>query len=339
MNNKKKYFALVMVILTVVIIISLLEGVSRIYLNRLENSNYISPGMFKFDRMLGWTLNDGIYLQNHIDFQTNYTISDGKRLTVNNGCNDSRRTINLFGDSFTFGIGVNDYETIASLLSKELAGKYCVNNYGISGYGPDQYKLLYDMKDVSDISVFIILTGNDYIDINSNMDQGEVRYKPFLVSENNHYRWGFPEPTSYDKSTNIKQSRFSFQLLFLLRNSLKKIPIIVNLRNYFVKADIDYVKSSIDKFDFLYKSMDRDKTYFLIVPSYSLASGISKYTNEGSFEQLLNEYLTDHNFKHVSLYKQNTLKIEDYWIHEGHPNPNGNLKIAMSISNMIKIAN
>jgi hypothetical protein len=296
--------------------------------------------MFQFDKILGWRLNDGIYSQKHFDFEANYTISDGKRLTINNGCTKSHRTINLFGDSFTFGIGVEDHETIASLLSKE-AKEYCVNNYGISGYGPDQYKLLYDMKaNGDDINIFIILTGNDYTDINSKTDQAGVRHKPLLVLENNHYSWDFPEPEKdYNNIANIKQSRVSSKFLDLLRSSLRKIPFIIKLRNYIVKADVDYVKSAIDRFDFLYKSIDRDKTIFLIVPSNSLVSGISKYTNEGCFEQLLNEYLTVNNFKHLSLYQENILHIEDYWIHEGHPNPNGNLKIAASISRMIKDIN
>jgi hypothetical protein len=45
----------------------------------------------------------------------------------------------FFGDSFTFGLGVNDDETLPQLFADLLDHKQRVLNLGFSGYGPQQY--------------------------------------------------------------------------------------------------------------------------------------------------------------------------------------------------------
>jgi hypothetical protein len=44
----------------------------------------------------------------------------------------------FFGDSFTFGEGVNDTETMPYLVGLALSKKYRVYNFGVHGYGPHQ---------------------------------------------------------------------------------------------------------------------------------------------------------------------------------------------------------
>jgi hypothetical protein len=44
----------------------------------------------------------------------------------------------FFGDSYTFGEGVEDDETFPYLSGIAAAGRYRVRNYGFSGYGPHQ---------------------------------------------------------------------------------------------------------------------------------------------------------------------------------------------------------
>jgi hypothetical protein len=45
----------------------------------------------------------------------------------------------FFGDSFTFGVGVNDSETLPQLFADLLDRKQRVLNFGVSGYGPQQF--------------------------------------------------------------------------------------------------------------------------------------------------------------------------------------------------------
>lgn len=44
----------------------------------------------------------------------------------------------LFGDSNTFGEGVNDNETFAWLLAQQSGGRIAVHNFAVSGWGPHQ---------------------------------------------------------------------------------------------------------------------------------------------------------------------------------------------------------
>lgn len=49
------------------------------------------------------------------------------------------RCVLLFGDSFTFGEGVNDDETSAAQIVKRSEGRVAAKNLGISGWGPHQF--------------------------------------------------------------------------------------------------------------------------------------------------------------------------------------------------------
>ena len=48
-------------------------------------------------------------------------------------------TIAFFGDSFTFGEGVNDAETLPQAFADLLGRRERVLNLGFSGYGPHQF--------------------------------------------------------------------------------------------------------------------------------------------------------------------------------------------------------
>ena len=45
----------------------------------------------------------------------------------------------LFGDSFTFGVGVRDHETYAAQIVTLSGGKVAAQNFGVSGWGPHQF--------------------------------------------------------------------------------------------------------------------------------------------------------------------------------------------------------
>jgi hypothetical protein len=45
----------------------------------------------------------------------------------------------MFGDSFTFGYGVNDDETSAAQIVKRSGGRVAAHNFGVSGWGPHQF--------------------------------------------------------------------------------------------------------------------------------------------------------------------------------------------------------
>jgi hypothetical protein len=52
---------------------------------------------------------------------------------------NAQRCVLLFGDSFTFGEGVNDDETSAAQIVAKSKGQVEVKNLGIGGWGPHQF--------------------------------------------------------------------------------------------------------------------------------------------------------------------------------------------------------
>ena len=95
--------------------------------------------MIVYDAKLGWKLKpywSGKH--HHYDYDVEYNInSDGFRGTdaaVKEG------GISIVGDSFSFGLGVNDDETFTSLLNVMHHNKFY--NYSVPGYSTDQQLLL-----------------------------------------------------------------------------------------------------------------------------------------------------------------------------------------------------
>lgn len=297
-----------------------------------------APNRYKYNKKLGWEWEEGLFKEVHYDFKSTYTVRDGKRFTINK--NISEYDINLFGDSFAFGIGVDDPDTIASQLSK-LTKKANVNNYGVAGYGPDQVFLKYkavgadiSVQNNNGVNIFIVYSGNDYKDINSTTNEAGVANKPFLKKNKEGYQWLFPEDT---KDMSYKDSRavFKFKSEEFLRYVLKRIPLVVNIRCNFVKPDVTQVNEAIKRFDFLFGSIDKDKNHFVIVPSISIVNDISICDSEGLFVEEIDSYFLENNFSYSNLDKLGVLNKNDFWPNEGHPNQIGNIKIAKAMYELI----
>lgn len=70
-------------------------------------------------------------------FSVDYTI-DSNLSRQTHSC-DTCATIAFFGDSFTFGVGVNDADTLPQAFSDSVARKQRVLNLAFPGYGPQQF--------------------------------------------------------------------------------------------------------------------------------------------------------------------------------------------------------
>lgn len=68
-------------------------------------------------------------------FDVTYTINDDLTRKVVSG---DGPLVAFFGDSFTYGAGVNDSETLPQAFADLTKGAYRVLNFGVSGYGPQQ---------------------------------------------------------------------------------------------------------------------------------------------------------------------------------------------------------
>jgi len=238
------------------------EGLAQLYYRGVIRKNFQQPGMYRYDPRKGWVLNDGVFRQKHYDFEALYTISDGRRRTVSSA-GVEHETLNIYGDSFAFGIGVPDEETIASHLSQ--LGLSSVQNLGVSGYGPDQYFLAYQdavSRQAAAWHLFLIYTGNDYKDLIAATDEGKQRYKPVLQPKGPGYVWLYPPGYEVHSSSRA----FAFYSFQFLKYLAKSSALLIRLYNSLASPDRDLVNEALQRFDYLYSSLPRDKCFFAIVP-------------------------------------------------------------------------
>jgi len=83
---------------------------------RLVSSDQMEPGMIQYDKILGWKLKP-YWSGKHYNYDVRYTTNKQGfrgRETAKKG-----RSYAVIGDSFTFGIGVENEETFVSLLDKK----------------------------------------------------------------------------------------------------------------------------------------------------------------------------------------------------------------------------
>jgi lysophospholipase L1-like esterase len=114
----------------------------------MARSDRIDPGMLTHDDVLGWRLvpnwRGG---HQHWDFVANYAINGlGFRADTDFSGLGTNRWIAVLGDSFTFGLGVNDESTFVGRLDQRRPGGTRFANFGVPGYSTDQELLLLEKR-------------------------------------------------------------------------------------------------------------------------------------------------------------------------------------------------
>jgi len=155
----------------------------------IAGSDRLQAGMSIPDPTLGWRLNPswrGTHA--HHDFDARYSINAGgfRGLDARNR-SPAARNIALVGDSFTFGIGVNDDETFASLLNRSQPGSRRFYNFSVPGYSTDQEVLLAEQQVFArkpDVLVLVVYLANDLFDNQLTMPLQVRRAKPRFQLQN-----------------------------------------------------------------------------------------------------------------------------------------------------------
>ena len=75
---------------------------------------------------------------NDLDFDVVYTIDENGLRKSPTCIDNSQNSILFFGGSFTFGIGMNDEDTMPYRVGLKTKGEYLIYNFGFNGYGPHQ---------------------------------------------------------------------------------------------------------------------------------------------------------------------------------------------------------
>jgi hypothetical protein len=153
---------------SVAVALAVVEWSLRVYGESVQNSESMDEGFVLFDRYLGWRLNPGWKGNHrHFDFEAYYTVNElGFRGESESIASDNK--VFFLGDSFTFGLGVNDNDTFVHLLNNSADREnLSFFNLGVPGYAPDQQLILLDnlLNYDPDTLLWVIYIGNDLLDI------------------------------------------------------------------------------------------------------------------------------------------------------------------------------
>ena len=166
-RRRGRVFVVVALVLGLVVGVAAVE-ISLGYLrSRIQTSDHMDPGMIRYEPTLGWRLAPG-WTGAHVnhDFRVTYAIN---RLGFRGRSDVTQpgRRVAMFGDSFTFGLGVDDDETLVAVLNQHVGNTAAAFNFAAPGYATDQQVLLAErilsQVRVSDV-VLVVYLGNDLID-------------------------------------------------------------------------------------------------------------------------------------------------------------------------------
>lgn len=168
--GKLRVFRLLTVLLAGVAGLFITESGLRWQQARLERSDVLEPGLVRYDAGLGWTLNPGWSGRHtHHDYAARYTInSRGLRHDTPADAGDGGDSLTMVvGDSFTFGLGVNDDATFVHHLQAARPPGISFLNGAVPGYSTDQQALLIERRIPvfkPDRIVLVVYLGNDLFD-------------------------------------------------------------------------------------------------------------------------------------------------------------------------------
>ena len=155
---------LVLLFASIIISVILLEVLASFKIDRLGPS--FSPSIYSGDLRNGYGLRR--------DFQGHVQIRDGGRTTVTVGsygqrcnsatpCGSEPSAISAFGDSYTFGWGVEDNQTWPALL--EQYGDRTVQNFGVGGYNLEKTRLNLEERNRRGLVAQTVVIGISYNDL------------------------------------------------------------------------------------------------------------------------------------------------------------------------------
>lgn len=146
LTNNQKIKVLFVNLIFLFLFLSVLEVVCY-FLNceHFESTEYtkFTPNHFyKQNDLLGYLPDREIqvqatdYLKKSILYSSTYTINNDYMRITQSSNKKADKCVLFFGCSYTFGLGLNDNETLPYYFGKK--GKYRVYNFGFIGYGPHQ---------------------------------------------------------------------------------------------------------------------------------------------------------------------------------------------------------
>ena len=184
-RRKVLSFGLFFVVISSAIAIVAAEYFLQTLDERISHSESMQPGLIRYDATLGWALSPGWSgRHHHHDFDVGYSINK-RGFRADPAMQGDTPRVAVLGDSFTFGLGVEDAETFVSRLNAD-SQRGAFLNMGMPGYSTDQQILLfrrtYDLEHV-DTVVLVVYLANDLFDNTLRFPLQADHGKPFFSLE------------------------------------------------------------------------------------------------------------------------------------------------------------
>jgi hypothetical protein len=113
----------------------------RVYEGNFQERIFRPHGTLGWAPQPGTIANERLSFEGQLIYDATYTLGpNGLRISSfpADDHNSSRQCILFFGDSFTFGEGLKDHETLPFQVSAKTPDRYCTYNFGVMGYGAHQ---------------------------------------------------------------------------------------------------------------------------------------------------------------------------------------------------------
>lgn len=182
-RGRKSIFAICSAIFGVLMALVVVEIALGFIRPSIDPAGQMDEGFILYDSRLGWKLAPGWQGRHaHHDFHVSYRVNS---LGFRGDDLDFARpnSIMFLGDSFTFGLGVDDDQVFTELLNQSAEETYL--NAGVPGYSNDQQLLLleklmaYRPKEL----VWVVYLGNDLLDNGKPFPLQAAHGKPYYALE------------------------------------------------------------------------------------------------------------------------------------------------------------
>jgi len=179
-GSRQKVFGVASAFLGVVIALALVEVALNVFKPSINPAGQMDEGFILYDSRLGWKLAPGWSGRHrHHDFEVRYSVNS---LGFRENAMDFARpgSVMFLGDSFTFGLGVNEDELFTERLDESSDQTFL--NAGVPGYSTDQQLLLLDqlLQFRPDRLVWVVYLGNDLLDNGEPFPLQAAHGKPFM---------------------------------------------------------------------------------------------------------------------------------------------------------------
>lgn len=360
---------LILLIVSLVFALSAGELLARALLPASEemaaNNHY---KFYHFDPILGWAHdpdNHGVLRRSEFSNDININRYGMRYRDIPIDPSENKVRVAVMGDSFTWGIGVQDSDRFTERTEGITSNKFELLNFGVSGYGPLQHLLNLDhvLKFKPKIVLLTFSLGNDFVDNVFWRRYGY--YKPYVTKVSNAGLEieGYPLPlakhfVAYDEGSFMRWLQQNSRLFQEISAASGKISQLVGLGQAGLK-DADEAQSDmysrnmataaaiasslsvqINKniLQTISSRLAKDNIEFAVIVAPSKCEfgqcKSNKLSPNWAIRELLLQTLSE--LKVPAIDRSDEFSIADFWADDGHWRPSGHEKIAIGVADWLE---